>query len=107
MENRRQGSRPFGCGHPNKAYGCGDAELKGVGSGRAWMKWIRVGAPGWLRPSVEHPTLDLGSGLDLMVCGFELHNGLCSVLMVWSLLGNLSLLFSASPLLSLSVSQNK
>ena len=37
---------------------------------------------GWrapkVAPSVKRPTLDFGSGHDLMVCGFEPHVGLCA-----------------------------
>ena len=40
--------------------------------------------------SVKHPTLDFGSGHDLMVVGSSPASG--SVLTVWSLLGILSLL---------------
>ena len=29
-------------------------------------------------PGVKRPTLDLGSGHDLTVCGFQLHVGLCA-----------------------------
>ena len=31
------------------------------------LKAIELGAPGWLRRSVKHPTLDFGSGHDLRV----------------------------------------
>ena len=43
--------------------------------------------------SVEHPTLDLGSGRDLTVCGFEPDVGLCADMQ--SLLEILSLSLSA------------
>ena len=32
----------------------------------------------WMAQSVEHPTLDFGSGHGLMVCEFEPHVGLCA-----------------------------
>ena len=32
----------------------------------------------WVAQSVEHPTLDFGSGHDLMVCEFEPRVGLCA-----------------------------
>ena len=66
----------------------------------------------WTAQSVEHPTLDLGSGHDLTVCGFELHIGLCADGMepAWDSL-SLSLCLppslSAPPLFSLALSQNK
>ena len=57
--------------------------------------------------SVERPTLDFGSGHDLMVSEFEPRVGLCTDIRVWSLLGILPLslpptLHALSPL-----SQNK
>ena len=62
----------------------------------------------WVAQSVKHPTLDLGSGHDLTVCGFKPH--IRSVLTVWSLLGILSFPLSL-PLptytQALSLSQNK
>ena len=56
----------------------------------------------------EHWTLDLGSGHDLTVRGFEPHVGLCTV-SPRSLLGLLSLSLSLStpPLLLLFLSQNR
>ena len=50
--------------------------------------------------SVEHPTLDFGSGHDPRIVGLSPTSG--SVLTVWSLLGILS--FSLSLCLSLSLS---
>ena len=62
----------------------------------------------WAAHSVERPTLDVGSGQDLMMASSPASG---SVLTAWSLLGILSPSLSASsPLmlsLSLSLSQNK
>ena len=33
----------------------------------------------WVAQSIKRPTLDLGSGHDLMVCGFEPHIRLCAL----------------------------
>ena len=63
----------------------------------------------WVAQSVERPTLDLGSGGDLRVRGFEPHMGVCAdgTKPAWIL----SLLLSAPPLfvrsLSLSLSKKK
>ena len=56
----------------------------------------------WVAQSVKLPTLDFGSGHDLMVCGFELHVGLCvgSVEPAWD-----SLCLCASPPLTFCLSQ--
>ena len=32
----------------------------------------------WVAQSVKHPTLDLGSGHDVVVCGIEPHVGPCT-----------------------------
>ena len=56
----------------------------------------------WVAQSVDHPTLDFGSGYDLTICGIEPHVGLCSMT-AWRLLEILSL--SALPCMcSLSLS---
>ena len=57
--------------------------------------------------SVKRPTLDFSSGHDLMVRDFEPRLG--SVLIVWSLLGILSLplFLSVSVSVSVSLSHNK
>ena len=52
---------------------------------------------------VEHPTLDLSSGHDLMSLFVSLSPMSVSSLTAWSLLGILSLPLSASPMLSLSL----
>ena len=59
----------------------------------------------WVAQSVQHPTLDLGSGHDLMISEIESHVGLCAVSVdpAWdSLLPSLSL--SLTDLLSLFLS---
>ena len=55
---------------------------------------------------VKHPTLELGSGHDLMVHGFQPHIGLCDDSMepAWD---SLSPSLSAPPLLTLSLSLSK
>ena len=58
-----------------------------------------------MAPSVKHLTPHFGSGHDLTVCEFDPVLG--SVLMAWRLLGMLSLLLSALPLLVLSLSLSK
>ena len=62
----------------------------------------------WVAQLVMHPTLDLGSGHDLMVCEFKPQAGLCadSVKPAWDSL-SLSLCPSPARLCSPSVSQNK
>ena len=64
----------------------------------------------WVAQSVKHPTLDFGSGHDLLVREFKPLDGLCtdSVKPAWNSL-SLSLSLCPSPALSLSVflSQNK
>ena len=64
------------------------------------------GKASWVAQLVKRPALDLGSSHDLTVCGFNPELG--SVLIVWSLLGILSLSPSLSLLssdLSLSLSK--
>ena len=56
----------------------------------------------WVAQLVECPTLDFGSGHDLMVRAFDLASG--SVLTVWSLLGILSSSLSLPLPCSLSIS---
>ena len=61
----------------------------------------------WVAPSVKHPTLGFGSGHDLMVHEFDPHVGLHADTMepAWNSLSlSLSLLLSAPPLLSHSLS---
>ena len=55
--------------------------------------------------SVKRPTLDLGSGRDLMVCEFEPHIGLCAdrVEPAWNSLSLLSLPLPHLGSLSLSL----
>ena len=56
--------------------------------------------------SAKRPTLDLGSGHDPLVCGFEPHVGLCTVSVepAWD---SLSLSLCLYPTCVLSLSQNK
>ena len=54
--------------------------------------------------ALKPPTLDFGSGHDLMVC-WSLVSG--STVLAWSLLGILSLPLSALPLLALSLLSQK
>ena len=60
----------------------------------------------WVAQSVEHLTLDLGSGHDLTICGIEPHVGLCADSMepTWD---SVSPSLSAPPLLVLSLSKKK
>ena len=57
----------------------------------------------WVAQSVKRPTLDFGSGHDLMVCGFE--PTLDSRLTAQNLLGILSPSLCPSPACGLSLSQ--
>ena len=71
---------------------------------------FKIHFPGgaWVVLSIKHPTLDLGSGRDLTVPGFEPRVGLCidSAEPAWDSL-SVSLCLSLSLSLSLSVCQNK
>ena len=57
----------------------------------------------WVAQSVEHPTLDFGSGHDLMVCEIKPFIGLCAE-PAWVCL---SQSLSVTPLLVLSLKMNK
>ena len=39
---------------------------------------VKASWAAWVVRSVKHPTLDIGSGRDLMVCGIEPGDGLCA-----------------------------
>ena len=70
------------------------------------LKYLLWGA--WVAQLVKHPTLDFGSGHDLIVHGIESYIGLCTDLMAWAYLGfslSLSLPFPASMSLFLALSK--